>query len=261
MIIDVHAHIFPDKIAEKAAQSIGAFYGYPMRGDGRAETLLRFGDEAGIDRFLVHSVAMTPGHVERVNEFIAESVRAHPGRFTGFLSLHPDMPDIGVAIDRAVGDGLAGVKLHPDMQRFATDGERARPMFEAVARRKLPLLIHAGDKRYRYSTPGQILNLHKALPELTIIAAHFGGYSQWDESAKLLAGSGIYVDCSSSLFALTPEAALGLIRAFGADQVLFGTDFPMWRAADELEKIRSLGLTQAELDMILHQNAERLLGI
>ena len=55
-IIDAHCHIYPDKIAERASQSIGKFYGIPMNLDGRVDTLLREEKKAGITHFLVHSV-------------------------------------------------------------------------------------------------------------------------------------------------------------------------------------------------------------
>ena len=70
-IIDTHAHIYPDKIAAKAAQSIGDFYEIPMRMDGTLGTLLRQGEAAGISRFLVHSVAVTWERAHAINDFLA----------------------------------------------------------------------------------------------------------------------------------------------------------------------------------------------
>lgn len=55
MIIDSHAHIYPDKLARKAARSIGDFYDIDMDLDGTVDMLLKVGDEAGVDKFLVHS--------------------------------------------------------------------------------------------------------------------------------------------------------------------------------------------------------------
>jgi hypothetical protein len=37
-IIDIHAHIFPDKIAEKASANVGAFYNLSMKHDGKIRT-------------------------------------------------------------------------------------------------------------------------------------------------------------------------------------------------------------------------------
>ena len=37
-IIDFHAHIYPQKIVEKATESVGNFYGISMGHDGSVET-------------------------------------------------------------------------------------------------------------------------------------------------------------------------------------------------------------------------------
>ena len=44
---DAHAHIYPEKIAEKATASVGAFYDLKMENTGLPEGLLREGEEAG----------------------------------------------------------------------------------------------------------------------------------------------------------------------------------------------------------------------
>ena len=96
--IDLHVHIYPQKIAQHAADAIGAFYGgAPMRYDGTVETLLPALDEARIDRAVVHSVAMSPARVHTINDFIAGEVAKHPDRLVGFATLHPDMDDPGVS--------------------------------------------------------------------------------------------------------------------------------------------------------------------
>ena len=98
--------------------------------------------------------------------------------------------------------------------------------------------------------------------ELTVIGAHFGGWSVWDEAAKELPGyNNFYVDCSSSFYALSPEKSLELIRLYGADRVLFGTDYPMWVPKDELRFFNSLGLTEKEKELILYRNAQKLFGL
>ena len=71
MIIDSHAHIYPDKIAHKAARSIGDFYDIDMSLDGTVDMLLKVGDEAGVDKFLVRDLAvkMSLGHIIVYLEF------------------------------------------------------------------------------------------------------------------------------------------------------------------------------------------------
>ena len=50
-IYDAHAHIFPQKIAEKASRSIGDFYdGAPMFCSALLENLKKHGNLAGIEK-------------------------------------------------------------------------------------------------------------------------------------------------------------------------------------------------------------------
>lgn len=42
------------------------------------------------------------------------------------------------------------------------------------------------------------------------------------------------MDTSSSLMFLKPEEARRFLDKFGPERFFFGTDFPMWRHADEL---------------------------
>lgn len=259
-IIDAHAHVFPEKITAKATESIGEFYHMPMFTDGSVQTLLNAKKTLGISKFLIQSVATTPLQVESINNFIAEMVRQYPDTFIGFGALHPDMDDPDAEIERIVSLGLKGVKLHPDFQEFPADSNAAMKLYEKIAGR-LPLLIHAGDKRYDYSGPKRIANLLNAFPQMDVIAAHFGGWSQWDEAMEHLGGLRVWVDTSSSLYELSVEKARELIACFGDDYVLFGTDFPMWKAEDELERIAKLGLSEEQLEKIFHLNAERLLKL
>jgi predicted TIM-barrel fold metal-dependent hydrolase len=77
----------------------------------------------------------------------------------------------------------------------------------------------------------------------------------------LLPGTGVYVDTSSSLFALAPERAAEIIRAFGVDHVLFGSDYPMWNPGEEKCRLEALALTAAEKQAIFYDNAARLLNL
>ena len=261
MVIDVHAHIFPDAIAQKASVSIAKFYDIPVEQGGSVDTLLRLGDEAGIDKFVVHSVATTPAHVQSVLKFITASVKAHPDRFIGFGSLHPDMENAADAVKQMMDAGLRGVKLHPDMQLFALDEDRAFKMFESFAG-QLPLLVHAGDKRYPYSNPHRIARMMDKFPEMKVIAAHMGGYSEWEEAKELLAGrKNIYVDTSSTMFELNDEQMMESIRAFGVEHVMFASDYPMWNPKKELEHVRRLGLAKEELKRIEWGTAAELFGL
>jgi predicted TIM-barrel fold metal-dependent hydrolase len=118
-IIDAHAHIFPEKIAQKATDNIGSFYDLYMNFDGTADMLIKQGDECGVSKYVVQSVATVPHQVKRINDFIVKSVEKYPDKLIGFGSLHPDMKGMEEEIDRLISLGLHGIKLHPDFQKFA----------------------------------------------------------------------------------------------------------------------------------------------
>lgn len=201
--------------------------------------------------------------MESINNFISRSVKKFPDNFIGFAAMHPDYPDIKKEIDRAVSFGLRGIKLHPDFQQFCIDDPKAMKIYEA-AEGRMPILIHTGDSRYQWSKPERLAKVLEAFPKLDVIAAHFGGWSEWDSAVSVLGGrkyGNLWTDCSSSLYAISPEHAKLIIDSYGADRVLFGTDYPMWIAAEELKRFSEIPLTCREREMILHKNAENLLKL
>lgn len=260
-IIDTHAHIYPDAIAEKAARSIGTFYGIPMCMDGTLGQLIRHGTAAGISRFLVHSVAITPSRVHSVNDYLMRVCAERPDRLIGFGTMHPGYEDVPGELDRIKAAGLHGIKLHPDIQAFLLDDRRAVAMFRAMAERGLPALIHTGDSRHAYSEPRRMSRVLDQVPDLKVICAHLGGWSVWNDAWRILAGRpNVWVDTSSSLYALEPEEAARIIRHYGADRVFFGTDYPMWKPGEEVERFMRLPLTEGERESILHLNFEAFLA-
>ena len=261
-IIDAHCHIYPDKIAVKASEATGKFYGIEMSLDGKVSTLLENGKKAGITHFLVQSVATTPKQVSSINRFIADEVKNSGGIMTGFGTLHPESADIKADFDELLDLGLKGVKLHPDIQNFKIDDYRMLKIYELCEKNGVPILIHCGDSRYDMSNPNRIVPILQIYTDLIMIGAHFGGYSVWEEAGKKLSGfKNFYVDTSSSLFALDVNTAEKLIDMYGCDRVMFGTDYPMWDMSEELERFYKLNLTETEQNKILYQNSAKLLKI
>ena len=134
-------------------------------------------------------------------------------------------------------------------------------MFQAMADRNLPALIHTGDQRYPYSEPRRMARVLDRVPHLKAICAHLGGWSVWNDAWRELAGRpGVWVDTSSSLYASSPEEGAEVIRRYGADRVFFGTDYPLWTPAEEVQKFLRLPLSAQEQEMILHRNFETFLA-
>ena len=252
-IINMHTHIFPSKIAEKAVGAIGDFYDIKMQIKGTPEFILEDGKNINVEKYLVSSTATTAHQVQSINNFIAESKDEH-SEFIGFGSLHPDFEDIPGEIDRMISLGLKGIKLHPDFQKFNIDDEIAYPIYEA-AQGRMPILFHTGDNRYDFSSPVRLFNILEKFPKLIAIAAHLGGYRRWDDAKVYIGHPRLYIDTSSALMFVEPNYASDIIHSHGVERVFFGTDSPMWRHKDELDRFNRLSITPEERKMILSDNA------
>ncbi len=259
-ILDTHAHIFPPKIAEKASRSIGLFYNTDVTYKGSIGELIASGDRISVTRYIVHSTATRAEQVIPINDFIIRSCREEP-RFIGFGTMHQDFPDIRGEFERMQEEGLKGLKLHPDFQEIEADSPRLDPVYEELADRDLPVLIHAGDSRYDYSSPRRLARVLDRHPRLKMIAAHFGGYTQWEDSLEYLAGRDCWFDTSSSLWRLSPETAGRFFRKHGTERFLFGSDFPMWDHTGELKRLDALQLGDRERDGLLWDNGAALLNL
>ena len=93
-IIDIHTHVYPDKVAKKASDSIRDFYDiYGGQMDGTVEMLLERGKEAGISKYVILPVSNAANRVRSINNFILEQTAAHDC-FIGFGTLHADMENL-----------------------------------------------------------------------------------------------------------------------------------------------------------------------
>lgn len=259
-IIDFHCHIYPDPIAEKATQSICDFY--ELEGghmNGTVQTLLRQGDAAGIGQFIILPVGMRPDKVRHVNDFILAEAAGQP-RFIGFGTVHAGMENICEEAQYIIDCGLHGVKMHPDFQKFDIDDARLFPFYETVEG-KLPVMYHMGDKRYDYSHPHRLRHVMELFPKLQTVAAHFGGYSMYETAYEILKDKDCIFDVSSSLMFMPEGVAERYINAFGAERMVFGTDYPLWDPVTETERFFRLKLTDDQIEQIAHKTAEAFLHL
>ncbi len=260
MIIDAHCHIYPDAIASRAVAGIGNFYNMPLLYDGTLATLNAAHAANGVTHAVIFSVATKPSQTAGINRFIAENVAASGGRFVGLGTVHPDSEDLKGDIEHILSLGLRGVKLHPDIQRFKMDDYRCLKIYE-LCEGRLPVLLHCGDHRFDFSNPNRLRPILEIFDGLDVIGAHFGGWSVWQEAEDMLSEfKNFSVDTSSSLYALSPEKATEIVRKFGADRVMFATDFPMWDIGEELGRFDKLSLTEEEREAVLWRNAARRFG-
>lgn len=257
-IIDFHTHIYPEVIAEKAVHSVSSFYSLKIQHPATPADLLEVGSKAGITKYVVQSVANTPKQVQTINTFIAGECERHP-EFYGFGTLHPDMENPAEEVERIIELGLRGIKLHPDSQQFNMDDPKAMKIYEMIEGR-LPLLVHCGDYRYDYSHPKRLAAVLDAFPKLTVVGAHFGGWSLFDLAVEYLESRFCYLDISSSMEFLGLRRTRELIDIYGTDRIVYGSDFPMWNPGSELERVYQLGLSAEDLEKILWTNGMKILG-
>lgn len=259
-IIDIHTHIYPDEIAEKATLSVKEFYGI---GDdtmiGTERNLLARGSKAGIDRFVILPVAIRPDRVQHINDFVQRRAQANPC-FIPFGTVHAAMNGLMDEVERLLALGAKGIKLHPDSQRFAIDDPRLYPMYDAI-RGRIPVLLHMGDTRYDYSHPVKLRKILDMFPGLDVIAAHFGGYSMYDTALELLKDTSCVIDISSSMMFMEPGAPEKYINRYGAERIAFGSDFPMFDPVQEVNRFLQLKLTDEQKEQIAHKTAERILRL
>lgn len=259
MILDAHNHVWPDAVARKALG--GNIPGMDLFGDGTVAGLLEAQTTAGVDRSVCLAVANTPGQVAKANEFIGGLDRDH---FIPFGTIHPQLaPAENLAILRA--NGVQGVKLHPIFQGYRLDDPDLLAVLRLLAG-ELPTIIHVGagaGSDGSPCTPAMLRDLVQAVPDLTVIACHFGGYHHLDEASATVVGLPVMLDTSwpPSLGTLDPAVVTDLVRRHGADRIVFSSDWPTADPAAEIAAVRALGLGDADTDAILGGNLARVLGL
>lgn len=260
-IIDIHTHIYPSAIAQRATDSIRDFYHIGLDGkmDGSVDMLLSRGAAAGISQFVVLPVSIRPDRVQEINDFIKAQATCH-SQFIPFGTVHAKMEGLPEEAERIRALGLKGIKMHPDSQRFAIDDPRLFPLYEVI-QGKLPVLLHMGDDRYNYSHPLKLRKIMDFFPQLQVVAAHFGGYSMYQQAYEILKDTTCIFDISSSMMFMPDGEAERYINAFGAERMAFGSDYPLWDPVEEVQRFLALDLTIEQKEQIAHKTAQRFLHL
>ncbi len=282
MIIDIHTHTFPDKIASSVINQLKSQSHTVPFTDGTACGLAASMHKAGVDLSVILSVATSPKQVEHINNSSLENNKSTPE--TGLLffgCIHPDYPGWEKELHRIHEAGLAGIKIHPVYQRTALDDEKFLRILRLCAELDLIVIAHMGiDIGYpdlSFCTPEMARNALDKIGPFKLVLAHMGGWREWDRAEKMLADTPAFLDTSFSTGVMTPlddgyyapedlllmneEEFLGMAKAFGTDRLLFGTDSPWSPQKESIEWIRSLPLSEKEKAAILGGNAGKLLGV
>ena len=297
MIIDVHAHYYPARYLDLLGRSdLPPTVAAELAGQGIAGRLALL-DSSGIDTqvlsvsqaqpYLPDPVAAAEAARVANEEYIALCA-AHQGRFLTFAALPLPHVDRALAeIERvAAADPVVGFTLGCSVADRQLDDPLFEPVFAELNRRSAVVFLHPVGQEDTPWLSGRNLawivgapfedtvaalrlvmsGVTNRFPDLKFIVPHLGGTIPF-----LLGriGRGNPEQIRNTLRALyydtlngSAEALASACRVYGADRLLFGTDYPY---CDELMFRRRLsylgeaGLDSKELEQVTGGTATALL--
>jgi predicted TIM-barrel fold metal-dependent hydrolase len=290
-IIDIHVHTFPT-----SAIGLQATGGTNMSGcAGTVQELLALMAVGGVDKAAMMNMtpvadmreaALAAGkgppdevaqqmieRLKRRNDWTCQTARDHPS-LVPFISVDPSMGPEGVVAEvrRCREQGAVGIKLHPSSQRFNPDDPNLWPIYTEAESLEMPVLSHGGffpmdPESSDFSRPRAFARILRAHPRLRFVLAHMGnGYI--DESLAMAKEfPNLHFDSSSVITGtieppqMSDDEAVALVRRFGAERILFGSDWPWYHPVRDIDRIEALPLSADERRLILGENARRVIGV
>ena len=211
---------------------------------------------AAVDgRAVVFPLAEPDGY-RAANDRMLAAAEAAEGRLVAFCHVDPYNGAVR-EVERAVGRGAAGIKLHPRAERFGLGDPAVRRILAVACERRLPVIVHAG--RGIPSLGRDALELARAHPRVPLILAHAAIADLawiWREAAGQ---RNLFFDTAwwntadqLALFALLPPG-----------QILFASDKPYGRtvaaASVVLRAALAAGLSAEQIAIVAGGQLERLL--
>jgi predicted TIM-barrel fold metal-dependent hydrolase len=243
--------------------------------------------EANVDVSVVFNIAVAdpgkdtalPSDPLRVNDSTAEFVAADRSRRIGFMSVHPDDPNVLDEIERCVGDlRLQGIKLGPNYQNFDPLGENAQRVYAEAERRGLPILFHQGASPIRtaplrFAHPLTVDEIAIRHPDLRIVMAHMGHPWQADTIVTIRKHPHVYADISALFYRpLSFYTGMRLATEWNVlGKLLFGSDYPIIAPGETAEGLRHVNdivegtsfprVPEDAIEQIIHRDSLSLLGL
>ena len=236
--------------------------------------------------------------VSDVNDELAETCRTHPTRFTALAGLPMADLDASIAeLHRAMSLGLAGIILPSNYFHSLAQVEALDPLFAAANQHAAHIMLHPGQRHdeslaqkpwpdlalHRASTidlhagitqalitlihapvmrrhPGitwQVVNLGGTFPFVVERMDHITATRDPNAPRPSSMLGDIVFDCAS----LGPRALELAVTVFGADHVMFGTDYPIFTSDASAHALASARLTEAERTLVASGTASRIFGV
>ena len=282
MVIDFHTHTFPDKIASKAIANLAAGSHTHHFSDGTLTGLIESKKKNGIDYVVNLAVATRADQVSHINDGIISHLDAYKEQ--GIISLgamHPEFEDYKAELLKLKNAGIKGIKLHPAFCGTDLSDIRFKNIIAEASSLDMIVLTHAGLDigflDHDYASIEHILEVMREVKPTKFVLAHMGGWQNWDNVKKYIAGSPLWLDTAFSLGKvaiiegeedmmpykeqLDHEGFVSLVRAHGTDRVLFATDSPWADQGKYMDFVKESGLNEDELNEVMSGNAVKLLGL
>lgn len=279
MIIDFHTHIFPSAVRSNRTnyfEGEGAFELLYRPAKSKlvgADDILTAMNDNGVDYSVVFGfpwkdMEKTTFH----NDYIIEAVHRYPDRLIGFCCVDPAHPNAAQEVERCLDAGLAGVGELAFYEKGIDEAalDQLAPIMEICQERGLPVLIHTNEP-IGHAYPGkspitlmEIYRLVQQFPENKIVLAHWGGgiffYHLMKREVKNHLVN-VYVDTAASPYLYDPMIYQVAAQIFGADKILFGSDYPLLGPARYFKEIKQNDLPVEAVREICGLNAEQLLHL
>lgn len=241
------------------------------------EAMIARMDAAGIERaFLIATKAGRLGHPSTFHipyKIVYDAVQKHPDRFYGLAGIDPYEGMAGVhELERAVREyGFIGAHLYPHWFELAPDHAKYYPFYAKCCELDVPIQMQVGQSMiyapdYRCRSVGQPITLDAVacdLPELKLIGIHIG--IPWTDEMIAMAWKhpNIYIGSDAHSPRYWPQSFVHYINSYGADKVIFGTDFPVLDFGRTMAEINALGIKPQNLRKLFRDNVSRIykLGI
>jgi len=229
------------------------------------------------------------------NTQMHEATAAHPGRLWATAAVPLTDTDMAIEVlNRAVLElGLVGVNLPGSVGADPRiDADRLEPFYARVAELGVPLLLHPTDAVFSDMLDGYNGALHLSLgrvvevsvaamrlvfsglmerhPTLKVVMSHTGGALPYQSGRMDKNGKGARLPHPPSTYirrmytdTVSPHSA-GIkfaVDYYGIDHVMYGSDYPCWTPADALRLFQEIGLSAADQQRVLSDNARKLFGL
>lgn len=263
---DAHVHVLPEKRAAQFLEREGPDAPWSRCG---VDDCLRRMDRYGIERALLvpnNDQYLYDQDPNETNRFLGEVVKGHPDRFWAFADVTASgayfIEQTPYILEDAVTEyGLSGLKIHPTNLHMDADDLRLVPVLRKAAELGVPVMFHANPCRLGFHdncAPDKINRMIQVFPDLDIITAHLGGM-KWQDAVS----GCTWADMSYILPKLVGlygiEQTNRILRAFGPDRLIFGTDFPGGEYDVYFDILDQMDFTDEEIGKIAWKNIENLL--